>query len=66
MEGISQSQYDLKNIFAFIWAIDCLDTFHENIDKAITEADAARASLELWIGKEVITPLVQQDRSGCE
>jgi hypothetical protein len=53
MEGISESQYQLKNIFACIWVMECLEPFHENIDKAITESDAARTSLELWIGKEV-------------
>lgn len=41
-EGISHRQFDLENIYAFIWAEDCLDKFNESIQRALVEGNTAR------------------------
>lgn len=45
----------MKNIFAFIWAIECLDTFHENIERALVEGENACRSVEQLVVQEVFS-----------
>ena len=45
----------MKNIFAFIWAIECLDTFHENIERALVEGENACISVEQLVVQEVFS-----------
>jgi hypothetical protein len=48
-EGISVEEYRFENIFAFRWAIDCLERFETDIQDALAKAEEMRKKMNLYM-----------------